>query len=128
MATVFDMFRLDGRVGLITGGAGGLGEVFARTLAGAGADLALVGRRAEPLDALAGVLAGETGRRVVTITADVTDETQVRAMAEQALGEFGRVDILINGAGVNLRKPAVEFSRAEWQHVLDINLTGPFLC
>jgi NAD(P)-dependent dehydrogenase (short-subunit alcohol dehydrogenase family) len=128
MATVFDMFRLDGRVALITGGAGGLGEVFARTVAAAGADVALVGRRPEPLAELAGAVAAETGRRVVTITADVTDEGQVKAMAERALAELGRVDILINSAGVNVRKPAVDFSREEWQRVIDINLTGPFLC
>jgi NAD(P)-dependent dehydrogenase (short-subunit alcohol dehydrogenase family) len=122
------MFRLDGRVALITGGAGGLGEVFARTVAAAGADVALVGRRPEPLAELAGAVAAETGRRVVTITADVTDEGQVKAMAERALAELGRVDILINSAGVNVRKPAVDFSREEWQRVIDINLTGPFLC
>jgi NAD(P)-dependent dehydrogenase (short-subunit alcohol dehydrogenase family) len=122
------MFRLDGRVALITGGAGGLGEVFARTLAAAGADLVLVGRRLDVAQQLADDLAGASGRRVVALAADVTDETQVAALAQHALEALGRVDILVNSAGVNLRKPALDFSREEWQRVLDINLTGPFLC
>lgn len=128
MWDVFSLFRLDGRVALITGGAGGLGEVFARALAQAGADVVLVGRREEPMRALATTLGAETGRRIVTLTADVTDEAQVRAMADQALAACGKVDILVNSAGVNIRKPAVEFTREEWQRVIDINLTGPFLC
>jgi NAD(P)-dependent dehydrogenase (short-subunit alcohol dehydrogenase family) len=128
MWDVFSLFRLDGRVALITGGAGGLGEVFARSLAQAGADVVLVGRREEPMLALAATLGAETGRRIVTLTADVTDEAQVRAMADQAIAACGKVDILVNSAGVNIRKPAVEFTREEWQRVIDINLTGPFLC
>ncbi|MDZ4720141.1 MAG: SDR family oxidoreductase [Roseiflexaceae bacterium] len=128
MASVFDMFRLDGRVALITGGSGGLGEVFARTLAGAGADLVLTGRREEPLKIMADEIHQSTGRRVEIFTADVTNDVEVKALAEQALAALGKVDILINSAGVNLRKPAIEFSREEWQRVLDINLTGPFLC
>jgi NAD(P)-dependent dehydrogenase (short-subunit alcohol dehydrogenase family) len=128
MSTVFDQFRLDGRVAVITGGAGGLGEVFAQALAEAGADLALVGRREEPLRALADSVAAKTGRRVVPLTADVTDEAQVKALAARATEALGKVDILINSAGVNLRKPALEFTREEWQSVIDINLTGPFLC
>jgi NAD(P)-dependent dehydrogenase (short-subunit alcohol dehydrogenase family) len=128
MSTVFDQFRLDGRVAVITGGAGGLGEVFAQALAEAGADLVLVGRREEPLRALADSVAAKTGRRVVPLTADVTDEAQVKALAARATEALGKVDILINSAGVNLRKPALEFTREEWQSVIDINLTGPFLC
>lgn len=128
MADIFDMFRLDGRVALITGGAGGLGEVFARTLAAAGADVVLVGRREEPLQTLAAALKQETGRRAMTLPADITDPTQVRRMADEATGEMGKVDILINNAGVNLRKPAVEFSPEEWLGMVQINLNAPFWC
>ncbi len=127
MNNVFDQFRLDGRVALITGGAGGLGEVFAHTLAQAGADIVLTGRREEPLRALAQTLTEETGRHIGTVVADVTDATQVHTMAEKAIATHGKIDILINSAGVNLRKPAVDFTPEEWQHVLNINLTGPFL-
>jgi NAD(P)-dependent dehydrogenase (short-subunit alcohol dehydrogenase family) len=128
MKHVFDQFRLDGRVALITGGAGGLGEVFAYTLAQAGADLILVGRREEPLQALATTVREQTGRRVETALADVTDVAQVQALVPQAEALCGKVDILINSAGVNLRKPATDYTADEWQRIININLTGPFLC
>nr|PZN22715.1 MAG: 2-deoxy-D-gluconate 3-dehydrogenase [Chloroflexota bacterium] len=128
MPDVMDIFRLDGKAALITGGAGGLGEVFARTLAAAGADVALVGRREEAVRRLAESVAAESGRRAVAIAADVTDPEQVRRMAREATEALGKVDILVNSAGTNLRKPAVDFTPEEWQHVLQVNLTGPFLC
>lgn len=128
MADMFDMFRLDGRVALITGGAGGLGEVFARTLAAAGADIVLVGRREEPLKTLATALQQETGRRALALPADITDPAQVRSMADKATSEMGKVDILINNAGVNLRKPAVDFTSDEWLDMVQINLNAPFWC
>jgi len=123
-----DLFRLDGRVALITGGSGGLGAVFARALAGAGADVALLGRRAAAAQAVADGVAGETGRRALAVEADVTAPEQVRAAVAHVHGELGRIDILINSAGVNIRKPSLEFSLDEWRKVIEINLTGTFLC
>ncbi len=123
-----ELFSLAGRAALITGGAGGLGEVFARTLAGAGADIALVGRRIEPMQTLAAALGEETGRRIACIAADVTDAADVARMAAEATAALGKVDILINSAGTNIRKPAVDFAPEEWQKVLQVNLTAPFLC
>jgi NAD(P)-dependent dehydrogenase (short-subunit alcohol dehydrogenase family) len=128
MTNLLDIFRLDGRVALITGGAGGLGEVFARALASAGADIVLVGRREAAVLAVAETLANETSRRTLALSADVTDAAQVRAMAERALDALGRVDILVNSTGANIRKPAVDFTPDEWQQVLQVNLTAPFLC
>jgi NAD(P)-dependent dehydrogenase (short-subunit alcohol dehydrogenase family) len=125
---VFDHFRLGGKTALITGGAGGLGEVFARALAAAGADLALVGRRADAVQSMADAIAHDTGRRVIGLGADVTDAEQVRRMAQEATAALGKVDILINNAGTNLRKPALDFTPDEWQHVLQVNLSAPFLC
>jgi len=123
-----DLFRLDGRVALITGGAGGLGLVFARALAGAGADIALLGRRAELAQTAAEAVAQEFGHRALGVPADVTDQEQVRAAFDQVRTELGRIDILINSAGVNIRKPTVEFSLDDWRKVIDINLTGSFIC
>jgi NAD(P)-dependent dehydrogenase (short-subunit alcohol dehydrogenase family) len=124
----FDQFRLDGRVALITGGAGGLGEVFARALAGAGADVALLGRRAEALEASAAKVAAESGRRALAVGGDVTDAEQVRAAIERVRDELGKLDILVNSAGVNIRKPSVDFPLEDWRRVIDINLTGTFIC
>jgi NAD(P)-dependent dehydrogenase (short-subunit alcohol dehydrogenase family) len=123
-----DLFRLDGRVALITGGSGGLGAVFARALAGAGADVALLGRRTAAAQAVADGVAGETGRRVLAVEADVTAPEQIWAAVERVHSELGRIDILINSAGVNIRKPSLEFSLDEWRKVIEINLTGTFLC
>ncbi len=128
MTHVLDMFKLNGKVALITGGAGGLGEVFARTLAAAGADIIVIGRRLDAAQAMAEQIRQECNIQTAAIACDVTDEVQVQAMAEQAIKLWGHVDILVDNAGVNLRKPSIDFSRAEWQKVLDVNLTGPFLC
>lgn len=124
MSNPLDLFRLEGRVALITGAAGGLGEVFAKTLAAAGADLVLVGRRQEPLDTLADHIRQHHQRNVTVYTADVTDNAQVEQMAQSV----GKVDILINSAGVNLRKPAVEYPIEKWDELIALNLSAPFYC
>ena len=123
-----DMFRLDGRAALITGGAGGLGVVFARTLAAAGAQVALLGRRLDVAENAAREISAATGATVIAIAGDVTDETQVQEAVARTQEAFGSLDILINGAGVNVRKPTLEYSLEDWRRVIDINLTGAFLC
>jgi NAD(P)-dependent dehydrogenase (short-subunit alcohol dehydrogenase family) len=124
----FDLFDLTGRVALITGGSGGLGKVFARALAGAGADIALLGRRLDAAEAEAKPVADETGRRVIAVQADVREPDAVQAAVERVVAELGKVDILINSAGVNVRRPALEFPLEDWNRVIDINLTGAFIC
>jgi NAD(P)-dependent dehydrogenase (short-subunit alcohol dehydrogenase family) len=123
-----DQFRLDGRVALITGGSGGLGEVFARALAGAGADVALLGRRRDAVQERAATIAAATGRQALGVAADVTEPAQVAAAVAEVQARFGRLDILINSAGVNVRRPSLEFTLDDWRQVVDINLTGTFLC
>ncbi|HNP88730.1 MAG TPA: SDR family oxidoreductase [Kouleothrix sp.] len=123
-----NQFDLSGRVALITGGAGGLGAVFARALAGAGATVALLGRRLDAVQAAADTIARESGGRALAVAADVTDMVQVQAAVAQVQAQTGRLDILVNSAGVNVRKPALEFPLDEWRRLLDINLTGTFLC
>jgi NAD(P)-dependent dehydrogenase (short-subunit alcohol dehydrogenase family) len=122
-----ELFRIDGRRVLITGGAGGFGVTFARALAQAGADVALVGRRVEPLLQAATDLSAETGRRIIGIPGDVTDENQVQGAIASAVEQLGGVDILINNAGINLRKPTVDFTLEDWRRVIDTSLTGAFL-
>jgi NAD(P)-dependent dehydrogenase (short-subunit alcohol dehydrogenase family) len=128
MAALLDCFRLDGRVALITGGAGGLGRVFARALASVGADIALLGRRMEVVQSAAQALAQASGRRALAVSADVTEPGQVEAAVARVAAELGRIDILVNSAGVNIRKPALQVTLDEWRQVLDISLTGSFLC
>ncbi|PJF42507.1 MAG: D-mannonate oxidoreductase, partial [Candidatus Thermofonsia Clade 1 bacterium] len=94
------MFDLTGRVAVVTGGTGALGAAFARGLAQAGAHVAILARRAEPLAALTAELRG-AGAHALGLQADVLDKSQLRAAAEQILAHFGHVDILVNAAGGN---------------------------
>jgi NAD(P)-dependent dehydrogenase (short-subunit alcohol dehydrogenase family) len=126
--TVLDQFRLDGRVALVTGGSKGLGRVMARALAEAGADVVISSRTESECRAAADEIAGATGRRAVAVAADVTKSDDVTRLADAAESTLGRVDILFNNAGINVRGAAAELSEDDWRAVLDINLTAPFLC
>lgn len=122
-----DVFRLDGRVALVTGGSKGLGRAMALALAQAGADLVLTSRHLEEAEEAAEEIRA-AGRRALALQADVSDADAVTEMARQAHAEFGRIDILLNNAGVNHRGPALELTPEQWQETIDINLTGPWLC
>jgi 2-deoxy-D-gluconate 3-dehydrogenase len=120
-------FDLTGKVAIITGGNGGIGLGMARGLAQAGAQVALVGRNREKTVAAAQTLAGSTGSQVLPVTADVSQEAECERIAREVLGQFGRIDILFNNAGINIRKPPQEISLEEWREVIDVNLTSAFL-
>ncbi len=118
--------RLDGKVAVITGASKGLGKAIARALSGAGAGLALASRDLNMLNATADEFRA-AGADVAVFETDVTDEAQVARLAEQVRARFGGAQILVNNAGINVRKPVTEFALAEWRQVLDTNLTGVFL-
>lgn len=121
------MFDLTGKVALVTGGNGGIGLAMAQGLAGAGARVVIAGRdEAKSGEAVRGLRA--LGFTADALRADVTDEASVQALADQAAVLHGRLDILVNNAGINIRKPADTLSLAEWNAVLDTNLTSAFLC
>lgn len=120
-------FRLDGKVALVTGASGGIGSAGAIALANAGADLILVGRNRAKLDATAAQV-NAAGRRAVVLEADVTAEAEVARMVEESMHACGRVDILFNNAGISSPKLTADLPLAEWQRVIDVNLTGAFLC
>lgn len=125
--SAFEMpsLRLDGRVALVSGGSRGLGLGIAMALAHQGADLVLVARGRDELARAAEAVAA-TGRRVVTIAADIASEDAER-LVDRALGELWRLDILVNAAGINIRKPADTFTRDELRTVLQVNLEAAFL-
>ena len=118
--------KLTGRTAVITGASKGLGRAMALALGGAGARLALVSRNRAALDSVADEVRA-LGAEAEVFIADVTDEAQVQRLAEAVHARFGPVQILINNAGVNVRKPMTDFTLAEWRTVLDTNLTGAFL-
>ncbi|MBI3964894.1 MAG: glucose 1-dehydrogenase [Chloroflexi bacterium] len=121
------MFKLDGRVAIVTGSSSGLGVSLARALAEAGADLALVARTESGLQTTA-ELVRETGRRALVVPTDVTKLDQVERMAERVVTELGRVDILVNNAGIAEPKLLLNVSEAEWLKIIDTNLNATYRC
>jgi NAD(P)-dependent dehydrogenase (short-subunit alcohol dehydrogenase family) len=118
-------FDLSGAVAVVTGGGRGLGRAIARGLAAHGARLVLCGRTLATLETAAAEIGGE----VVTHAADVSREADVLALRDAALARFGRVDVLVNNAGVNPIYKGIEGTTLdEWQQIVDVNLTGTFLC
>lgn len=125
---VMNLFRLDGRRALVTGGGKGLGKVMATALAQAGADVVVASRTRTQCEETAAEIAAATGRRVVALEADVTESAQVARLADDAESALGPIDILINNAGVNRRGSAAELAEADWDEVIAVNLKAPFLC
>jgi NAD(P)-dependent dehydrogenase (short-subunit alcohol dehydrogenase family) len=125
--TVAQLFDLSGRVALVTGAGSGLGAVFAEALAEAGASVVCVGRRLERVQETAHRLS-EIGCQSLAISADVTDEAAVATMIDQTVESFGKLDVLVNNAGTAVVGPPETISLADWQRVVDVNLTGVFLC
>ena len=121
------LFDLSGKVAIVTGGNGGIGLGMARGLAGAGADIAIVGRNEAKSNSAVTELR-QSGIRAISVLADVSDEAAVIAMVERVRRELGRIDILVNNAGTNIRKPPDALSLAEWDSVINTNLTSAFLC
>ncbi|WP_274650913.1 SDR family NAD(P)-dependent oxidoreductase [Paenibacillus humicola] len=121
-------FDLTGRVALVTGGSQGLGLEFAKTLAGAGAKVAVTSRDERKAKEAADQVAGSTGGEAIGVTVDVTDSGSIGRMADAVVDAFGRCDILINNAGINIRKPILEYDEDSWDLVQTTNLKAPFLC
>ena len=119
------LFDLTGQVALVTGASRGLGQYLSRALAGAGADLILTSRRKEDLLPFVGEIEA-MGRRAVPLALDVRDQSSIEQMAEASFAAYGRVHILVNNAGCNVRKPAFEVTWDDWNLILDTNLRGSF--
>ncbi len=122
---VMPSFRLDGRAALVTGAGRGLGLAMALALAHAGAGVAIAARTESELENAAAMIRG-VGRKALALPTDVSDVEAVRAMVRQTAAHFGGLDILVNAAGVNLRKPTAEFTVEDWDRLVGINLKGAF--
>jgi gluconate 5-dehydrogenase len=123
-----DRFSLAGKVALVTGAGRGIGRAIALGLAEAGADLVLAARSAEQIEGVAAEVRA-LGRQALVVPTDVSDGGQVEAMVERVRVEHGRLDVLVNNAGISpYYRRAERLAEVEWREVLDVNLTGTFLC
>jgi 2-deoxy-D-gluconate 3-dehydrogenase len=122
-----ELFDLNGKVALVTGGNGGLGLGIARGLAQAGADVMIAGRDASKLASALTELQS-LGRKAVGTIADVTDEAQVKRMVAETVAQLGGLDILIANAGINIGKQPQDYTLDEWHQIINTNLTSVFAC
>jgi NAD(P)-dependent dehydrogenase (short-subunit alcohol dehydrogenase family) len=123
--SILDSFRLDGRVAIVTGASSGLGVAFATGLAEAGADIAICARRVERLEETRGRVEA-LGRRCIAVPADVANPDDCNRVAAAAVEQLGRVDVLINNAGVGTAAPATREAPEDFRRVIDINLNGSY--
>jgi len=122
---VLDLFRLDGKVALITGASRGLGKEMATSLAGAGADIVILGRRQDALNLLAEEIR-LSGRECLTVVGDVSVRGEAARIVDEGHAWKNRLDILVNNAGTIARGPALETKVEEWDRVMNLNLDGAF--
>jgi NAD(P)-dependent dehydrogenase (short-subunit alcohol dehydrogenase family) len=128
VTNVRELFDLSGRVAIVTGGGTGIGRQMAQALAELGADLVLCARKAERCEAAAEELRSELGVRALGLGCDVRDPEQVGELVRRAREELGRVDVLVNNAGTTWGASPEDMPLEGWQKVVDVNLTGAFLC
>jgi NAD(P)-dependent dehydrogenase (short-subunit alcohol dehydrogenase family) len=119
----YKKLELNDRCAVVIGGTSGIGRAIAHGLAEAGADVVSSSRRPEQVEAAAAEIEG-MGRRSLRITSDVDDRESMKDLLEACVGEFGKVDILVNSAGRTKRVPALEFEEEDWDAIIDTNLTG----
>ena len=125
METCFD---IKGQTAIVTGASSGLGVTFAETLAENGVNLVIAARRHEKLLKVARDLSSKHNVKVIPVKTDVTQEEQVISMVNTAIEKIGSLEILVNNAGIASLSPSVDMSLEEWKKVIDVNLTGVFLC
>jgi len=122
-----DLFNLSGKVAIVTGTSRGLGQYFARALAGAGADLVVTSRELSRLTEFKREIES-LGRKALAVQLDVLSQSDIENMVQTTIKEYGKIDILVNNAGLNIRKPSTEVSQQDWDTVLNTNLKGSFFC
>ena len=119
-------FSLDNKVSLISGASRGIGRAMAEGLAGAGSNLVIAGREQDTLNTVADEITDQTGRKIVPIQADISKLDEIDSLVKETVEIFGKIDVLVNNAGVNIRNPALDFNESDWDFVTDINLKGAF--
>jgi NAD(P)-dependent dehydrogenase (short-subunit alcohol dehydrogenase family) len=123
-----DLFDLEGNVAIVTGGSRGLGREMATALAEAGADVVIGSRNEGEITEAAKKMSNATGRRIIGCTLDVTNRSSVESLVTRTIDEFGKIDVLVNNAGTNIRSPIAEIKDDDWNQIQQVNVTGVFYC
>jgi len=126
--SILEQFRLDGETAIVTGGNRGIGRAIAEGLADVGANVVVANRDGEAGEEAAAEIADEFDAETLAVETNVTEEADVEAMVEATVDRFGGVDVLINNAGIVHHNPIEEKSIEEWEHTIDVNLTGAYRC
>lgn len=122
-----DMFRLDGKIAIVTGGAGGIGEALAFGLGYQGATVVVSSRNAATIEKVAQKITAETGAETMAIACDVTDEASMATLVETVKNKYGRIDILVNAMGMNIKHPAFDYPMEDWDKLFNVNVKGTMI-
>lgn len=121
------MFKLDGKIAIVTGGAGGIGEALALGLAIQGATVVVSSRNQEAIVKAAQKITDESGHKAYAIASDVTDEASINGLVDQVVKQFGRLDILVNAMGMNIKRDAFEYPMEDWDKIFAVNVKGTMI-
>jgi len=123
-----DVFRLDGKIGIVIGGAGGIGQALSLGLSEYGATVVVASRNQEVLEGAAREIRSKTGGKTLAIQVNVTDETSVARLVGTVVAEFGTIDILVNAMGLNIKRDALEYPMEDWDTIFQVNVKGTMNC
>lgn len=122
-----DMFKLNGKIAVVTGGAGGIGEALAVGLGLKGATVVVSSRNREAIENTAGQITAMSGNPAMAVVSDVTDEASVQKMADTVVQKYGRIDILVNAMGMNIKRDAFEYPMDDWDKIFAVNVKGTMI-
>jgi gluconate 5-dehydrogenase len=122
-----DMFKLDGKIAIVTGGAGGIGEALAMGLGVHGATVVVSSRNQEAIEKVATQITAASGNEAIAIASDVTDESSVQSMVDQVMQKYGKIDILVNAMGMNVKRDAFEYPMEDWDKLFSVNVKGTMI-
>jgi NAD(P)-dependent dehydrogenase (short-subunit alcohol dehydrogenase family) len=123
-----DLFRLDGKVAVVTGGAGGIGARLALGLSEYGATVVVASRTMEALEKVARGIHNGTGGKTLALQVDVAEEASVSRLFETVVSELGTIDILVNAMGLNIKRDALDYPLADWDRIFEVNVKGTMVC
>ena len=122
-----NMFKLDGKIAIVAGGAGGIGEALAMGLGMHGATVVVSSRNQEAIDKVAKEITEASGNEAIAIASDVTDENSVKSLIDTVVDKYGKLDILVNAMGMNIKRDAIEYPMEDWDKLFEVNVKGTMI-